>query len=161
MPHGLKLCLKHLFHIQWNLTSIVSKLIFCKNTLGSDVFSSPERKAQVSYCHSAPSVRPSSVNFHISTSSPELLDRFWWSIHRPLKVLLFFGQIPPGADPGRDQNRSRVLQETSYSDRKATATNRDDLEACWKKCCYFWFHFEVKLLTRFWSLFRFRHFALF
>ena len=24
-----------------------------------------------------------------------------------------------------------------------------DLEACGKKCCYFWFHSEVKFLTRF------------
>ena len=74
--------------------------------------------------------------------------------HGPLQVLLFFGQIRPGADPGRGQNRSRgpLLQETSSSDRKATATNRmdsNDLEACGKKCCYFWFHSEVKFLTRF------------
>ena len=50
-------------------------------------------------------------------------------------MLLFFGQIRPGADPGCGQNRSRgpLLQETSSSDRKATATNRmdsNDLEAC-------------------------------
>ena len=25
----------------------------------------------------------------------------------------------------------------------------NDLEACAKKCCYFWFHSEVKFLTRF------------
>ena len=25
----------------------------------------------------------------------------------------------------------------------------NDLEACGKKCCYFWFHSEVKFLTRF------------
>ena len=30
-----------------------------------------------------------------------------WSAHDPLQVLLFFGQIRPGADPGRGQNRSR------------------------------------------------------
>ena len=44
------------------------------------------------------------------------------------------------------------LQETSSSDQKATATNQMDsteLEACGKKCCYFWFHSEVKFLTRF------------
>ena len=37
-------------------------------------------------------------------------------------------------------------QETSYSDRKATAKNRmdsNDLEACGKKCCYFLFQSEV------------------
>ena len=45
-----------------------------------------------------------------------------------------------------------LLQKTSSSDRKATATNQmhdNDLEACVKKCCYFWFHSEVKFLTRF------------
>ena len=45
-----------------------------------------------------------------------------------------------------------LLQETSSSDRKATATNQmdsNDLETCGKKCCYFWFHYEVKFLTRF------------
>ena len=68
--------------------------------------------------------------------------------------VLFFCQIRPGADPGRGQNRSRgpLLQETSSSDRKATATNQmdsNDLRACGKKCCCFWFHSEVKFLTRF------------
>ena len=45
-----------------------------------------------------------------------------------------------------------LLQETSSSDWKSTATNRmhsSDLETCRKKCCYFWFHSEVKFLTRF------------
>ena len=57
----------------------------------SVLFSSPEPKARVSYCHSAPSVvRPSvrlsvrrpSVRklFTFSTSSPELLDGFWWNL---------------------------------------------------------------------------------
>ena len=71
--------------------------------------------------------------------------------------LLFFGQICPGADPGRRQNRSQggggpLLQQTSSSDRKATATNRmhsNDLDPCGMKCCYFWFNSEVKFLTRF------------
>ena len=35
-------------------------------------------------------------------------ETWWgWSAHGPLQVLLFFGQIRPGADPGRGQNRSR------------------------------------------------------
>ena len=37
-------------------------------------------------------------------------------------------------------------------DWKATATNRmhsNDLEACGKKCCYFWFQYNLYLLTRF------------
>ena len=36
-------------------------------------------------------------------------DETWygWSTQGPLQVLLFFGQICPGADPGRGKNRSR------------------------------------------------------
>ena len=54
----------------------------------------------------------------------------------PVQMMLFFGQICPGADPGRGQNRSMgvpLLQGTSASDWKATATNQmhsNDLEAC-------------------------------
>ena len=147
------------------------------------IFSSPEPKARVSYCHSALSVvrpsvrrrrrRPSGVNFsHFRLLLQNCLmdfDETWyaWSTHGPLQVLLFFGQISPGADPGRGKNRSRggpLLQETSSSEQKATATNRmhsNDLEACGKKCCYFWFHSGVKFLTRFWRLFGLSHFALF
>ena len=45
-------------------------------------------------------------------------DETWygWSNQGPLQVLLFFGQIRPGADPGRGKNRSGggpLLQETS------------------------------------------------
>ena len=63
------------------------------------------------------------------------------------------GRIQGGAKIGHG---GPLLQETSSSDWKATATNRmhsSDLEACGKKCCYFWFHSEVKFLTRFWRLF--------
>ena len=42
------------------------------------LFSSPEPKARVSYCHSAPSVRRKLFTF--STSSPEPLDLFWWNL---------------------------------------------------------------------------------
>ena len=59
------------------------------------------------------------------------------------------GRIQGGAKIGHGGS---LLQETSSSDRKATATNRmdsNDLEACGKKCCYFWFHSEVK----FWRVF--------
>ena len=82
---------------------------------------------------------------------------------------MFFGQIRPGADPGRGKNRSRggggggpLLLETSFSDWKATATNQmhsNDLESCGKKCCYFLFHSEVKFLTRFQRFFGLSHFA--
>ena len=59
------------------------------------------------------------------------------------------GRIQGGAKIGQG---GPLLKETSSSDRKATATNRmhsNDLEACGKKCCYFWFHSEVKFLTGF------------
>ena len=65
------------------------------------------------------------------------------------------GRIQGGAKIGHG---GPLLQETSSSDRKATATNRkdnNDLEACGKKCYYFLFHSEVKFLTRFWRLFDF------
>ena len=42
-----------------------------------------------------------------------------------------------------------LLQKTSSSDRKATATNQihsNDLEAC-RKVMLFWFHSEVRFLT--------------
>ena len=73
-------------------------------------------------------------------------------------MLLFFRQIRPGADPGRGKNRSQEgpLLQRNFSDWKATATNRmhsNDLEACAMKNCYFWFHSEVKFLTRFRHLF--------
>ena len=64
------------------------------------------------------------------------------------------GRIQGGAKIGQG---GPLLQETSSSDRKATATNRmdsNDLEACGKKCCYFWFHsgqiFDA-FLTSFWT----------
>ena len=80
-------------------------------------FSSPEPKAQVSYCHSAPSVVrlsvcPSSINFShfrllLQNHLMDFDETWWgWSTHGPLQVLLFFGQIRPGADPGRGKNRS-------------------------------------------------------
>ena len=58
------------------------------------------------------------------------------------------GRIQGGAKIGHG---GPLLQETS-SDWKAKATNRmhrNDLEACGKKCCLFWFHSEVNCLTRF------------
>ena len=74
-------------------------------------------------------------------------------------MLLFFGKIRPGGIQGGAKighGGGPLLQETSSSDRKATAINQihsNDLEACGRKCCYFWFHSEVKILTRFWRLF--------
>ena len=62
------------------------------------------------------------------------------------------GRIQGGVKIGRGS----LLQGTSASDWKATATNRmhsNDLEACGMLYCYFWFHSKVKFLTRFRDLF--------
>ena len=53
-------------------------------------------------------------------------------------------------------NEGSLLQRTSPSDWKATATNPmhgSDLKAYGKKRGYFWFHSEVKYFMRFWRLF--------
>ena len=137
------------------------------------IFSSPEPKARVSYCHSAPSsVVVVRKLFTFSTSSPEPLDGFWWNLvgmkysWSLTSVVVFSarstqGLIQGGAKIGQG---GPLLQETSSSDPKATATNRmhgNDLEVCRKKCCYFWVHSEVKFLTRFWRPFGLSHFAVF
>ena len=59
------------------------------------------------------------------------------------------GRIQRGAKIGQE---GPLRQETSSSDRKTTVTNQMDsidLEACGKKCFYFWFHLEVKFSMRF------------
>ena len=72
----------------------------------------------------------------------------------PYKCYCFLARSAQGRIQGRAKigHGGPLLQETSSSDRKATETNQmdsNDLEACGKKCCYFWFHSEVKFLTRF------------
>ena len=67
--------------------------------------------------HRPSSVRPSVIVVRRKLSHFRLLlqnrlmdfDETWyaWITHGPLQVLLFFGQIRPGVDPGRGQNRSR------------------------------------------------------
>ena len=104
--------------------------------------------------------------FTFSTSSPEPLDGFWWNLvwmkySRSLTSVVVFRPDPSrgGSRAGQKQvTGGPLLQETSSSDRKATATNRmhsSDLETCGKKCCYFWFHSEVQIfdafLTSFWT----------
>ena len=92
------------------------------------LFRAQEPKAQVTYCDHALSgvrrpLRPSSVvrrpssvvcrpldNLHFQLLLQNRLmdfDETWygWSTQGPLQVLLFFGQIRPGADPGRGQIR--------------------------------------------------------
>ena len=87
----------------------------------SRFFRAQEPKAPVTYCDHALSgvrlssgvCRLSSVRlFTFSTSSPEPLDGFWWNLvwmkySRSLTSVVVFGQIRPGADPGRGKNRSR------------------------------------------------------
>ena len=119
-----------------------------------------------------PSVRRPSVNFHIFDFFSRTA---WWILMKlgrdevlmvPYKCCCFLarsaqGWIQGGAKIGHG---GPLLQESSSSDRKATVTNRihsNDLETCGKKCCYFWFHSEIKFLTRFWRLFGLSHFALF
>ena len=57
-----------------------------------------------------------------------------------------------------------LIQRTSSLDQKAKATNRmhsRDPEAFGKKCCYFWFHSEVKFVTRFWRIFGLSYICVF
>ena len=70
-------------------------------------------------------------------------------------IKMFWPYLPRGRSRAR-QNRSPggggvpLLQKTSSSDLKATATNRihsSDLEACVMKCCCFWFHSVIKFLS--------------
>ena len=72
--------------------------------------------------------------------------------HGPAHALRCCGQIRRGGGGGKIGHGGPLLRETSSSDQKATETNQmdsNDLEACEKKCCYFWLHSEVKFLTRF------------
>ena len=139
-------------------TFCLSLLTCYFNLIVTGKLGKPEPKARVSYCHSAPSVvHPSVVRklFTFSTS-PEPLDGFWWNLvgmkySWSLTSVVVFQPDQPRGGYRAGQNRSRggrgpLLQRTS-SDWKATATNRmhsSDLEACGKKCCYFWFHSKVK-----------------
>ena len=72
-----------------------------------------EPKAPVTYCDHALSVvrRPLDyLHFQLLLQNRLIdFDETWygWSTQGPLQVLLFFGQIRPGADPGRGKNRSR------------------------------------------------------
>ena len=73
-------------HIDQRLYKLIIILFYQSFTVvhyNAYIFSSPEPKAQVSYCHSAPSVvRPSSVNFHIFDFSSETAERNSKKLHR-------------------------------------------------------------------------------
>ena len=124
------------------------------------LFRAQEPKAPVTDCdHALSGVCRPLDNLHFRLLFQNRLmdfDETWyaWSTQGPLQVLLFFGQIRLGADPGRAKigHGGPLLQKTSSPDWKDTATNlmhSNDVEACGEKCCYFWNHSEVKFLTRF------------
>ena len=121
--------------IGWTLGASWSFVLFSLRSVVMDgttpwqqrVFRAQEPKAPVTYCdHALSGVRrpssvvrrPSSVvcrpldylHFRLLLQN-RLMDFYetWygWSTQGPLQVLLFFGQIRPGADPGRGKNRSR------------------------------------------------------
>ena len=86
------------------------------------IFRAQEPKTPVTYCDHAlsgvrrpsvrrPSVRPLDyLHFQLLLQNRLMdFDETWygWSTQGPLQVLLFFGQIRPGADPGRGKNMSR------------------------------------------------------
>ena len=85
------------------------------------IFRAQEPKAPVTYCDHAlsvvrrlsvrPSVRPLDyLHFQLLLQNRLMdFDETWygWSTQGPLQVLLFFGQIRQGADPGRGKNRSQ------------------------------------------------------
>ena len=89
----------------------------------TSIFRAQEPKAPVTYCDHAlsgvrrPSVVRPSVRRPLDYLHFRLLlqnglmdfDETWygWSTQGALQVLLFFGQIRPGADPGRGKNGSR------------------------------------------------------
>ena len=66
-------------------------------------------------------------------------------------MLLFFGQIHPGDKNG--SKRGPSLKNFLFKPKGFTKQTEYiwsiDLKACGKKCCYFWFHSEVKYLRRF------------
>ena len=89
---------------------------------------------------------------------------YGWRSQGPLHVLRNLCQIRPGVDSMRGQNRLRgAFLKIISSEPTAIAKKRmhsNDLEACGRKCCYFWFHSEVIFLTCFWRPFGLGSFCL-
>ena len=116
------------------LLNSVNKLfkILCNGDIQRVFFSSPEPKARVSYCHSAPSVvRPSSVNFHIFDFFSRTA---WWILMKlgrdevlmvPYKCCCFLarsaqGRIQGGAKIGHGgspSSRNFFFRPEGYSDK--------------------------------------------
>ena len=118
---------------------------------------------------SSPAHRPSSVNFHIFNFFSRIA---WWILMKigrdevlmvPYKCCCSLARSTQGRIQGgaKISHGGPLLQETSSSDWKATnRMHSHDLEACGNKCCYFWFHSEVK----FWRVltsFGLSHFGIF
>ena len=123
------------------------------------IFRAQEPKAPVTYCDHVlsgvccPSVRCplDSLHFQLLLQN-RLMDFDETGIDEvlmvPYKCCCFSARCIQGGG-------GSLLQRTSPSDLKATASNRmhsSDLESCGKKCCYFLFHSEVKFLTCFWTV---------
>ena len=111
------------------------------------IFRAQKPKAPVTYCDHALSVvcRPFE-NLHFGLLLQNRLMDFWWNLvwmkySRSLTSVVVFRPEPSrgGSRAGQKQVIwGPLLQETSSSDQKATATNQmhsNDLEACAKKCC--------------------------
>ena len=157
-------CIYSISQISFDILSIRINICILWSTIIYEgiLFSSPESNAQVSYCHSTPSVvvRPS-VNFHIFNFFSRTT---WWILMKlgrdevlivPYKCCCFSARSLKGRTQGGAKIGHRgvpFFKKLPSSDWKATATNQmhsNDLEECGKKCCYVWFHSEVKFLTRF------------
>ena len=112
-----------------------------------------------------PSVRRPLDNLHFQLLLQNRLidfDETWygWSTQGPLQVLLFFGQIRPGTDPGRGQNRSRgspssknfFFRPEGYSNKPNAWKWSDNM---WKEVLLFLVSFGRKIfdvfLTSFWT----------
>ena len=131
----------------------------------------------MTYCDHAlsgvcPSVHPSSVrllHFRLLLQNRLMdFDETWygWSTQGPLQVLLFFGQIRPGADPGRGKNRSRgspssgnfFFRPEGYSSKpNALQWSRN----MWEEVLLFLVPFRSQIFDTFWRLLDLVKFALF
>ena len=122
------------------------------------------------------SVRPSSVVvvrklFKFSTSSPEPLDRFWWNLvgmkySWSLTSVVVFRPDPPGADPGRGQNRSLGSpSSTNFFFRPEDYSDKPNgwqwSRSMWEEVLLLLVPFRSQIFDAFLTSFGLRHIALF
>ena len=95
-------------------------------------------------------------------SQPLLIRTAWWMFMKLGKDEVLMApymhyDVSAISAQGRIQGRAKIghgcshLKKNCFLAQKATATNRmhsNDLEACGMKLCCFWFHSDVKFLTR-------------